>query len=1079
MQTRKSLFALALTIAAPLSPAVGQATGSASASPVPGAATAATLIPALVPYSGAVVTSDGKPQPGETGITFLIFKEAKGGEPLWTETQTVTCNANGHYEVYLGAASGAGLPLDLFNTGEARWLEVQVAGQAPQPRVLLASVPYAMKAADSATLGGLPASAYALAGSAAAAANTATASPDVTASTVTTPGGTAGYLPVFSGATTIDDSLLFQSGSSLGIKTSTPAATLDVNGSIAARGAFTMEATGTASASAGQVSQPIDLFASAYNSSTKKAVAPLFALQAEAAGNNTGAPSGTLNLLYGNGAAPSETGLAIGSTGIIKFATGQTFPGTGTGTITGVTTTSPLAGSGTSGSVALSLNVPALETTLNGKYAQLGAANTFTAPIKFATGQTFPGTGTITGVTTTSPLAGSGTTGSVALSLNVPVLETTLNGKYAQLGAANTFSAPITFAAGQAFPGTGTITQVTAGTGLTGGGTKGAITLSLDLTKIPTLTSSPVFSAAGNGAVGDTAGNTLGTAGVLGVAGTGNTSGLSGIAGVWGNASQHVGVLGTSDKYAGVEGSSSTGQGVLGTSTSGPGLQGTSSTGSGVQASSTSGYGVFAYSSSGTAVGASSYSGPAVNAESSTNDGVLGYTAGTALGTAGTLGIAGPRTSNFNGIAGIWGDAANHVGVFGTSNLYQGVYGASNSGVGVQGSSTSGNGVYGFSTKTSGVHGETESTSSGDAAVYGFSDTNAMGVFGGSNSGPGVVGSTASNIGVQGTSGDGGIGVRAAGTTGYGTYSSSTSGTAILGTAQTGLGGLFTNNSVSSAAALAINYASWQGGTNAYPASVLGDATGQFGVGVEGSAANGIAIWGVGGASDPGIKTNTHIGGRVIGVWGDTTGINDLVFSQPSYAVVGTASNDVAAYFQNNSVNATVYAYNYMTGDGSVLFKNFEAASPDGVCGFGGKGDLSCTGQIKALATTAAGSKTVETYSVQSPENWMEDFGSGSLRGGVAMITIDPTFAGTVSASADYHVFLTPNGDSKGLYVVAKTPTSFEVRESGGGTSTIAFDYRIVAKRRGYEAQRMVDVTERLKAATLPAAPLTASSSKE
>jgi hypothetical protein len=45
--------------------------------------------------------------------------------------------------------------------------------------------------------------------------------------------------------------------------------------------------------------------------------------------------------------------------------------------------------------------------------------------------------------------------------------------------------------------------------------------------------------------------------------------------------------------------------------------------------------------------------------------------------------------------------------------------------------------------------------------------------------------------------------------------------------------------------------------------------------------------------------------------------------------------------------------------------------------------------------------------------------------------------------------------------VINATATGFEVRESGGGTSSLSFDYRIVAKRRGYEQQRMVDVTER------------------
>jgi hypothetical protein len=94
----------------------------------------------------------------------------------------------------------------------------------------------------------------------------------------------------------------------------------------------------------------------------------------------------------------------------------------------------------------------------------------------------------------------------------------------------------------------------------------------------------------------------------------------------------------------------------------------------------------------------------------------------------------------------------------------------------------------------------------------------------------------------------------------------------------------------------------------------------------------------------------------------------------------------------------------------------------------------------------------------------MEDFGSGTLRNGAAVVSIDPAFAETVTADAGYHVFLTPNGDSKGLYVTAKTATSFEVHESGGGTASLSFDYRIVAKRRGFEAQRLVDVSETFNA---------------
>ena len=206
----------------------------------PSAAAAATGVPALVPYSSIALAGNGKPLSGEAAFTFQLFKDEQGGEPLWIESQMLALDPSGHYQVKLGATSAAGLPVDLFASGEGRWLEIQIAGQAPQPRVLLMSVPYAMKAADAATLNGLPASAFMLAGAAQPAQPIAT--PAVTGATaVTTPGGTTGYLPIFTGPATIADSAVFASGTKVGINTKTPAAALDVDGAIDARGLFTLE----------------------------------------------------------------------------------------------------------------------------------------------------------------------------------------------------------------------------------------------------------------------------------------------------------------------------------------------------------------------------------------------------------------------------------------------------------------------------------------------------------------------------------------------------------------------------------------------------------------------------------------------------------------------------------------------------------------------------------------------------------------------------------------------------------------------------------------------------------------------
>jgi hypothetical protein len=290
---------------------------------------AAETVPHSMPFSGTVLDADGRPRSGITGLTFALYKEQTGGAPLWIETQNVQLDSQGHYSVQLGATRPAGVPVDMFSSGDARWLGIQPEGLPEQPRVMLVSVPYALKAADAETVGGLPASAFVLAGSGAAggaAANenaasaTAPAASDsivpATAKTVTTTGGTVNAIPLFSTATNIQNSLLTQTGTT----------------AISVGGTLNLLASGTATASKGFASRPETFVASAFNSSTKTAMPPTFQLQAEVANNNTSTASGTLNLLYGAGTGtPAETGLKISSKGVITFAAGQVFSGNGSG----------------------------------------------------------------------------------------------------------------------------------------------------------------------------------------------------------------------------------------------------------------------------------------------------------------------------------------------------------------------------------------------------------------------------------------------------------------------------------------------------------------------------------------------------------------------------------------------------------------------------------------------------------------------------------------------------------------------------------------------------------------------------
>jgi len=325
-------------------------------------------VPTLVNYSGRALDLTGKPIIGIAGITFSVYKDQSGGSPLWFETQNVTTDAKGNYTVQLGATMPTGLPLDVFTSGEARWLGVQINGGEEQARILLLSVPYALKAADAQTLGGLPASAFVLAApggvptetaSASTIALTATAAgtaPALVGSTpVTTAGGTVGTIPLWDSSSDIANSIVTQTGSGssarIGINIANPLFTLDVKGSELVRGLFELATLQFANPTRGFNSNPLNLESSAWNSGTGAYTLNHFQWQAEPVGNNTTSPGATLNLLYGTDPNPlAETGLKLASNGQFTFAPGQKFPGTGSGSVTSVGLSAPTSDFTVSGS---------------------------------------------------------------------------------------------------------------------------------------------------------------------------------------------------------------------------------------------------------------------------------------------------------------------------------------------------------------------------------------------------------------------------------------------------------------------------------------------------------------------------------------------------------------------------------------------------------------------------------------------------------------------------------------------------------------------------------------------------------
>lgn len=182
-------------------------------------------------------------------------------------------------------------------------------------------------------------------------------------------------------------------------------------------------------------------------------------------------------------------------------------------------------------------------------------------------------------------------------------------------------------------------------------------------------------------------------------------------------------------------------------------------------------------------------------------------------------------------------------------------------------------------------------------------------------------------------------------------------------------------------------------------------------------------------------------------------------------AIMGTADDTNAGLFYNNSASGwtTLYAQNDESSNAGNHVLEAYGSAFGGRCYIDVIGNLVCTGTKSAVVPVDGGTRKVALYAVESPENWFEDFGSGKLTNGVAVVTLEPTFAQTVNAATNYHVFLTPNGECNGLAVTQKTATSFEVHELHGGGSDVEFDYRIVARRKGYENIRLADKTKQLE----------------
>jgi hypothetical protein len=290
------------------------------------------------------------------------------------------------------------------------------------------------------------------------------------------------------------------------------------------------------------------------------------------------------------------------------------------------------------------------------------------------------------------------------------------------------------------------------------------------------------------------------------------------------------------------------------------------------------------------------------------------------------------------------------------------------------------------------------------------------------------------------------------GTVNGGTSSSSTAG--VLGESNAASG---TTYGVGGLAASPSGY-----GVEGLNIATTGDAIGVYG---HSGSATGSGVYGQsvkasaeGGATDGGFYP--------IGVWGDSG-------EQFGFGAFGSADDGWSFVGYNNSSSgfSTVWFENDETNDSGAQVLFAYGNGFGGQCNSTVSGNFSCNGSFEEVTPVGGGARKVALNAIHTPESWFEDAGSGQLSGGEAVVNIESVFGETINTGVEYHVFLTPNGDCKGLYVAQKSAGSFVVKELGGGTSNIAFDYRIMAKRKGFEQVRLADRTKAFSLRNRPIKP--------
>ncbi len=470
--------------------------------------------------------------------------------------------------------------------------------------------------------------------------------------------------------------------------------------------------------------------------------------------------------------------------------------------------------------------------------------------------------------------------------------------------------------------------------------------------------------------------------------------------------------------------------------------------------------------------------------------------------SGGGAAITGTNTATSGLTCGLWGESGSTDG----RGVYGSTYATTGPTYGVWGTSasTEGTGIYGWAYadigSTSGVLGISSSVAG--TGVHGEAWATTGLAYGGlfvtaSESGRGVYGtataSTGAAFGVHGESGaTAGRGVygRAYASTGitYGMYgeSASTAGRGVYGYAAA-LAGSSYGVLGQSASSSGVGISGYASASTGFTFGVTGQNASTAGAGVYGlsssSAGFTTGVYGTSPSTDgTGVTGYASASmGTTCGVWGSC----DSPSGRGVYGLAGTTTGEaIGAGGQSAATNGRGVYGHATSSSGECFGGRFECNSSSGrgvfghayansgtTCGVYGlssspsgygvyyAGGLAGSGTKSCVVKTSKGPTLM--YCQESPENWFEDFGEGQLVDGRCHIELDALFLETVTISEGnpMEVFLQPYHRSCAGLVVERGGTGFDVYNPLDASASGGFGYRVVAKRRGFEARRL-DVCE-------------------